>query len=154
MYLARAENMATKLGEWDPCPLTGRWRTSRADHCSLSQSWKSPINGHLKNAYPIHPHLRWRRDALQPRETQRVRLDRNTCVHILDGIRCVVWNTRGLLESPFSIFQGKKAQPLQTAYSENDIVCLQEIHGKDQCSRLFRNWPRDSGCMVRLFRIM
>ena len=46
------------------------------------------------------PHLRWRRDALQPPEVQRDQLNRNTCVHIPDdGLRCVTLNTRGFIGS-------------------------------------------------------
>ena len=46
------------------------------------------------------PHLRWRRDALQPPEVLRDRLNKNTYVHLPDGgLRCISWNTRGLVGS-------------------------------------------------------
>ena len=70
-------------------PAAGYWRStlSHARRC----------DGHVENAHLALPQLRWRRDALQPPEIQRVRRDRNTCVHIPDGgLRCVTWNMRGL----------------------------------------------------------
>ena len=58
---------------------------------------------HPEGALPVSSHSRWRPDALQPLQIQRGSLDRNTCVHIPDGdLRCVTWNTRGLLGSVIS----------------------------------------------------
>ena len=77
-------------------------------------------------------HLRWRRDALQPPALQRVQLDRNTCVHILDGgLRCVTWNTRGLVGSPTSpqLSREKKHIYFERLAENNDVICLQENHG-------------------------
>ena len=65
---------------------------------SLSPSQEGPNNGHLEDALLAPPHLRWRRDAHEPPEIQRGCLDRNTGVHIPEGgLRCVTWNTRGLV---------------------------------------------------------
>ena len=48
-------------------------------------------------------HQRWRRDALQPDEVLRAQQMRDTCVHFpAGGLRCVSWNTRGLLGSTAS----------------------------------------------------
>ena len=73
------------------------------DHSSLSPAREDPNDGHMEDAIPATPHLRWRRDALQPPEIQRVRKDRHMCAHIPEGgLRCVTWNTRGLVGSPSS----------------------------------------------------
>ena len=132
--------------EWPAAP------PGEFDHSSVSPSREDLNDGHVENAHLALPQLRWRRHALQPPEIQRVRLDRNTCVHIPDGgLRCVTWNTRGLIGSPFSAQSSRerKHDYFIRLTKNNDIVCLQEIHGKDKFSRLFRNWPRDSGYMVR-----
>ena len=85
---------------------------------------------------PLGPsQLRWRRDALQPPEVQRDHLARNTCAHIPDGgLRCISWNTRGLLGSPASSQHSRirKHAYLARLARNNDIICLQETHGKDE----------------------
>ena len=83
----------------------------------------------------LPPHLRWRRDALQPLGIQQVRRDGNTCIHIPDGgLRCVSWNTRGLTGSPFSpqSSRERKHNYFTRRTQNNDIVCLQDTHGKDE----------------------
>ena len=70
------------------------------------------------------PHQRWRSDALQPPEILQPRQERDTCAHLPEGgLRCVSWNTRGLLgsASSFSGFQGTEAPLLQT-------TCRKERH--------------------------
>ena len=80
------------------------------------------------------PHLRWRRDALQPPEVQRDQLNRNTCVRIPDdGLRCVIWNARGLLGSPASPQLSEEKHVNFTRLAKNDdVICLQGIHGRDE----------------------
>ena len=77
--------------KWDPCPFTGRWlHLKEPITLVFSQSREAPNNENLKNAYPVPPQFRWRRDGPQLPERQRVRLERNTCVHNPDGgLRCV-----------------------------------------------------------------
>ena len=73
---------------------------SGSDQSSPSSFHEDPNDEHPGGALPAPPHPRWRRDALQPLQIQRVTLDSNTCVHIPDdGLRCVAWNTRGLIGS-------------------------------------------------------
>ena len=77
--------------------------TGRLDQPGLSLSGEDTGGEHLENAQTASPHLPWRRDALQPLRVQRYWLSRNTCVHIPDdGLRCITWNTRGLIGSPAS----------------------------------------------------
>ena len=100
----------------------------RADHSSLSPSREDPNDGHLEEDRLAPPHLRWRRNALQPPEIKRGCLDRNTCVHIPEGgLRCVTWNTRGLFGSPFSsqTSRERKHNYFGRLTGSNDIICLQ-----------------------------
>ena len=60
----------------------------------------------------------------------------NTCVHIPNGgLRCVTWNTTGLILSPFSPQSSRERNYnylLDTTRTRQRLVCLQEIHGKDE----------------------
>ena len=67
------------------------WSFTVARRCKRWASWECSL-------YSSTFALATRRDSLHPPEVQRHRLDRNTCAHIPDGgIRCVTWNTRGLI---------------------------------------------------------
>ena len=80
--------------EWPTALLAG------SDQSSPSSSHEDLLDEHRGDALPALPHLRWRGDALQPPQVQQFGVDRNTCVHIPDGgLRCVTWNTRGLIGS-------------------------------------------------------
>ena len=119
----------THVPGWPLAPL------GRADHTSLSPSREIPYDGHLEDVFVAPPHLRWTRDALQPTEIQRRCLDRHTCAHIPVGsLRCVTWNTRGFVGSTFSsqLSRERKHNYFGRLTKNNDIICLQEIHGKDE----------------------
>ena len=84
------------------------------DQSCLSSSHEDPNDEHPEGALPRLPHLRWRRDALQPPGVQRTRSSRNTCVHIPDGgLRCVTWNTR--IGSPASSQLSRKKKHIYLA---------------------------------------
>ena len=83
--------------EWPVAPPGG------FDQSSLSPSQEDPNDGHLEDTLLAPPHLRWRRDALQPPELHRGCLDRNTGVHIPEG-----GHTRGLNGSSFSSQTSRK----------------------------------------------
>ena len=79
--------------------------------------------------------LATRRHSFHPPEVQRHRLDRNTCAHVPDGgVRCVTWNTRGLIGSPTSSQLSREQKHISfTRLAENnDVICLQAVHGKDE----------------------
>ena len=106
-----------------------------SDQSCLSSSHEDPNDEHPEDALPTLPHLRWRRDALQPPQIQRGSPDRNTCVHIPDGgLRCVTWSTRGLIGSLVSsqLSTEQKHGYLRRLIENNNIICLQEVHGKDE----------------------
>ena len=58
-----------------------------------------------------------------------------TCVHNpTGGLRCVSWNSRGLLGSAASSQRSREQKHiyLRRPARNNDIICLQETHGKDE----------------------
>ena len=116
--------------EWPVGPPAG------SDQSSLSPSHEDLNDEHPEDALPARPHSRWRRDALQPPQIHRGILDRNTCVHIPDdGLRCVTWNTRGLIGSPISSqlsSEQKHNYFSRLIENNNNIICLQEVHGKGE----------------------
>ena len=115
--------------KWPGAPLGG------FDQSSLSPSHEDPNDGHLEDALPALPLLYWRRDALKPPELQRGCLDRYTGVQILEGgLRRVTWNRRGHVGSPFlhKFGSARKHNYFSLHTRSNDIICLQEIHGKDE----------------------
>ena len=121
--------------KWDQCPLSGRWLHQEDSTNPVFHRREDTNDEHLENAHLAPPHLRWGRDALQPPEIQRARLNRNTCVHIHDdGFRCVIWNTRGLIGSPTSpqLSRERIHNYFTRLAKNNDIICLQEIHGKHE----------------------
>ena len=113
--------------EWPVAPTGG------SDQSSLSPSHEDHNGEHLEGALPTLPHLRRRRDALQPPQIQRGGVDRNTCVHIPDGgLRCVAWNTRGLIGCPTSSqLTREQKHDYFSRLIENNNICLQEEHWKD-----------------------
>ena len=114
--------------EWPVAPPAG------SDQCSLSPSHEDPNDEHLEDALSAPPHLRWRSNALQPPQIQRGCLDRNTCVHIPDGgLRCVTWNTKGFIGPPTSSQLSRKQKyNYFSRLIENNNICLQEAHRKDE----------------------
>ena len=113
--------------------------------------------GPMSLEWPLAPQggLRWRRDALQPPEVQRDRLNRYTCAHIPDGgLRCVTWNTRGLFGSPASpqLSREKKHIYLTRHAKNNDVICLQEFHERMNSYRLLSYWSHNSGYLAHSYR--
>ena len=51
-----------------------------------------------------------------------------------EGMRCVTWNTRGLVGSGFSKQKNRefKLKYLKILFDANNMLCLQEVHGKDE----------------------
>ena len=103
--------------------------------CPVASSGRfdSREDAHLENAHLGLAHSRWRRDA--PSTGRNTGSDRNTCVLIPEGgLRCVTWNTRGLIGHPSSpqLSWEKKHIYLKRLPGNNDFTCLEEFHGKDE----------------------
>ena len=85
-----------------------------SDQSSSSSSHEDPNDEHPEDALPAPLHFRWRRDALQRSQVQQD-----------VGLRCVTWNTRGLIGYPFSSLTSKEKQ-------HNDSVYLPEATTSDE----------------------
>ena len=116
-----------------------------SDQYSPPSSHEDHIGEHQCDALPASPHLRWRRDALQPPQVQQDGAGRNTCVRFPDGgLRCVTWNTR----SHWVVFSSQRNMQLKLNYfarliENNNIICLQEVHGKNEFFQAIQVWaPR------------
>ena len=99
-----------------------------SDQSSPSSSHVDPNDEHPEGALPIPPHLRWRRDAL----------------------------TGGVIGSLTSsqLSREQKHNYFRRLKENNIIICLQEVHGKDEFLQAIQVLLRDSGCMVRLYQGM
>ena len=87
------------------------WSFTVARRCKRWTSWECSL-------YSSTFALATRRHSLHPPKVQPHRLDRNTCAHISDGgIRCVTWNTRGLIgiSNIFTIVQRTETHLLYAA---------------------------------------
>ena len=51
-----------------------------------------------------------------------------------EGLRCITWNTQGLVGSVFSRQRRRESKfvYLKKLFDSNNIICLQEVHGKDE----------------------
>ena len=102
-----------------------------SDQSRLAFSHEGPYNEHPEGVLPTH----------RPPQIQRGGLDRNTCVHIPDGgLRCITWHTRGLIGSPTSsqLSREQKHSYFSRPIENNNIICLQEVHGKDEFLQAIR----------------
>ena len=127
-------------------PVSLEWPVAlpaESDQSSLSLSHEDPNDGHPENTFPALPHLRWRRDALQPIQVQQDTAVRDTCGHFFGGgLRCVTWNTRGLVgfflhketESSSSTILGSSLKTTTLSVSRRHM-------GRMSFSRLFRCGP-------------
>ena len=114
--------------EWLVAPIAG------SDQPSPASSHEDPNDEHPDGGLPAPSHSRWSRDALQPRQVQHDTAGRDTCGHFDGGLRCITWNTRGLIGS---VLSSQKNRELKLEYfgkliENNNVICLQEVHGKDE----------------------
>ena len=68
----------------------------------------------------------------KPPQVQHGTAGWDTCGHFSDGgLRCITWNTRGLVGSAFSSQKNRELKYFRKLIN-NNIICLQEVHGKDE----------------------
>ena len=114
--------------EWPVDPI------ARFDQSSPSLSSEGSIVDQQRGDFPASTRSRWRRDALHSPQLQHGTVGRDTRGHFPDeGLRCISWNTGGLVGS---VFFSQKNRELKLKYfrrllDNNNIICLQEGHGKD-----------------------
>ena len=96
-----------------------------------------PSGEQQRVAVPASERSRWRQGALhaQPQILQRT-IGWDGCGPFLsEGLRCITWNTRGLVGSVFSRQRNREFKLnylKKNSWSHNNIICLQEVHGKDE----------------------
>ena len=108
---------------------------ARFDQSRPSSSPEDPIVDQQRGSLPASTRCRWRQDALQPPQALQGIAGGDACGHFLsEGMRCVTWNTRGLVGSVFSKQKKRefKLKYLKSLFDANNILCHQEVHGKDE----------------------
>ena len=91
---------------------------ARFDH-SRPSSTEGPNDEQQRGDLPASTRSRWRQDALQPPQILQGIAGRDTCGPFPDGgLRCINWNTRGLVGSVF--FQTEE-QRVQTFLSQEAL---------------------------------
>ena len=95
-----------------------------------------PTGEQQRGAFPASFRSRWRQGALQaqPQILQRATGWDGCGRFLFEGLRCITWNTRGLVGSVFSRHRKRvfKLKYLKKLLDNNNIICLQEVHGKDE----------------------
>ena len=85
---------------------------ARIDQSRPSSSPEDPNDEHKRGALPASTRSRWRQDALRPPQVLQGIAGRDTCGHFPDGgLRCITWNTRGLVGSVFSSQKNRELEP-------------------------------------------
>ena len=103
----------------------------------LGVAWILPNDDQQRGALPVCTHSRWRQNTLQapPQVLQRIAGWDGCGPFLTGGLRRITWNTRGLIGFVFSKQKNKefKLKYLKKVFFiNNNIVCLQEVHGKDE----------------------
>ena len=108
----------------------------RSDSSGPSLPPDAPSGEQQRVALPAVEHSRWRQDVLhtQPQILQRTTGWDGCGPFLSEGMRCITWNTRGLVGSVFSRQRNResKLNYLKKLLDQNNIICLQEVHGKDE----------------------
>ena len=109
---------------------------ARFDLSSSSLSPGVPCDEQQRGDLPASTRSRWRQDALQapPQVLQRTTGWDGCGPFLSEGMRCITWNTRGLVESMFSKQKNRefKLKYLKKFFDTTNILCLQEVYGKDE----------------------
>ena len=96
----------------------------------------APSDGLRRVALPASERSRWRQWILQaqPRIVQRTTGWDGCGPFLSEGLRCITWNTWCLVGSVLSRQRNRefKLNYLIKLLDHNNIICLQEVHGKDE----------------------
>ena len=108
----------------------------RSDLSRSSLPPEVPSGEQQLRAFPASSRSRWRQDALQaqPQILQRTTGKGGCGPFLSEFLRCITWNIRGLVGSVFSRQRNRefKLKDLKRLFDTNNIICLQEVHGKDE----------------------
>ena len=109
---------------------------ARFDYSRSSLSPEVASDEQQRGALPASTRSRWRQKTLQapPQILQRTTGWDGCGPFLSGGLRCITWNTRGLVGSVFSKQKNRefKLKYLKRLFDTNNILCLQEVHGKDE----------------------
>ena len=87
-----------------------------------------------RGAFPAIGYSRWRQGALhaQAQILQRATGWDGCGPFLSEALRCITWNTRGLVGSVFTRQRNTESKlNYLKQLLDNNIICLQEVHGKD-----------------------
>ena len=130
-------------------PMTLDWPVdpfARFDHSRSSLSPEVPSDDQRRDALPASTRSRWKQNTLQaqPQVLQRI-TGWDGCGNFLaGGLRCIIWNTRGLIGSVF--FQTEETESSNSNISRSSLTTTTTLHVSRKCmertriSRLFRCW--------------
>ena len=108
----------------------------RPDFSRPSLPPEVPSGKQQRGALPASQRSCWRQGALhaQPQILQRTTGCDGCGPFLTEGLRCITWNTQSLVGSVFSRQRNRefKLNDLKKLLDHNNIVCLQEVHGKDE----------------------
>ena len=126
-------------------PISLDWLVDPSARSGFSRSSlppEVPSGEQQLGALPASTRSRWRQDALQaqPQILQRTKGWDGCGPFLSEGMRCITWNTRGLVGFVFSKQKNRefKLKYLRRLFGANNILCLQEVHGKDEYPQAFQ----------------
>ena len=128
---------------------------ARLDHSRSSISPEVPSDEQQRGALPASTRSRWRQNTLQaPPQVLQHTTGWDGCGRFLSGgLRCITWNTRGLIGS---VFPNKRTECWNSNISRSSLTTTtsyvsRRCMERTSISRLFRCWLRDLGFLVLLF---
>ena len=120
-------------------PMSLEWPVDPVARFDLSRPslfLEVPRDEQQRGDLPASTRSRWRQNALQapPQVLQRIAGWDGCGPFLTGGLQCNTWNTSGLMGSVFSKQKNRdfKLKYLKKLFINNNIVCLQEVHGKDE----------------------
>ena len=128
---------------------------ARFDQSRPSSSPEDPSDEQQRGALPASARSRWRQDALQPPILPGI-AGRDTCGPFPDGsLRCITWNTRGLVGSVFFLAEEQRVQTQisQEALTSTTSYVSRRCMERMSISRLFRCWLCGLGFLVPSFLV-
>ena len=109
---------------------------ARFDHSRSSLSPEVPSDDQQRDALPACTLSRWKHNTLQapPQILQRTTGWDGCGPFLSEGMRCVTWNTQGLVGSVFSRQRNRelKLNYLKKLLDHNNIICLHDVLGKNE----------------------
>ena len=121
---------------------------ARFDQSRPSSSPEDSIDEQQRGDLPASARSRWKQDALQPPQILQDIAGRDTCGPFPDGgLRCITWNTRGLVGSVFSSrrTENSNSNISRSSLTTTTSYVFRRCMEKTNISRLFRYWLRGFG---------